>query len=212
MKIQLAFDFMPLKDALDAACEVAEFVDRVECGTSLIFKDGMKAVTEFKKRLPEKKIIADLKIIDHAEEETIIAYEAGADSVTVLSCASDEDIYGAGRAARRYGKELIVELSMHCVPLTRAPEIRSFGADFLCVRTSAGTGTGNPYKILDQIANLAQMPLIAAGGVNLETVDLIRPYSPAVVIVGQFLRTAPDRRLAAKALRAKILTEPNGGE
>ena len=44
---------------------------------------------------------ADLKIMDAGEHEANLAFNAGADIVTVLGVAHDETIRGVVRAARR---------------------------------------------------------------------------------------------------------------
>ncbi len=84
MMLQLALDTVGLKDAKHLLHEVRDVVDIVEIGTPLIIKEGVGAVRKIKNIFPFLKILADLKIADGGYYESQLAFEAGADIVTVL--------------------------------------------------------------------------------------------------------------------------------
>src|SRR5690554_5121426 len=106
VKLQLALD-----GTLDAARAVLEaahsYVDVIEIGTPLIFREGVAAVRWARAAYPGKAILADLKIMDAGEAEAAIAFEAGAGVVTVLGAAADATVCGAVRAARQHGGQIM---------------------------------------------------------------------------------------------------------
>jgi len=95
--LQLALDFVELEEALGLLEKVHSFVDIVEIGTPTIIRYGVEAVRRVKQSFPQKLVLADLKIMDAGEGEARLAFEAGADVVTVMAVAHDETILGAVR-------------------------------------------------------------------------------------------------------------------
>ena len=71
--------------------------------------------------------------MDAGEHEANLAFEAGADIVTVLGVAHDETIHGVVRAARRAGgtKEVMVDLINTPNPAARAKEVAELGVDIV---------------------------------------------------------------------------------
>ena len=63
--LQVALDFENLSRALPAAREAVEGgADWVEAGTPLIKSEGLDAVRELKKAFPDRRIVADMKLMD----------------------------------------------------------------------------------------------------------------------------------------------------
>ena len=108
MKLQVAMDVLTVVAALDLAGKVAESVDIIELGTPLIKNAGLSAVTAVKTAHPDKIIFADMKTMDAGELEADIAFNAGADLVSVLGSADDSTIAGAVKAATAHNKGVAV--------------------------------------------------------------------------------------------------------
>lgn len=71
---------------------------------------GARAISSIKDSYPDKEVLADFKIMDAGSYEAGIAFEAGADIVTVLGVSSDATIAGAVSAARKFQREVMVDL------------------------------------------------------------------------------------------------------
>ena len=99
--LQIALDFLRLDKALKVAAETYFFTDIIEAGTPLIKSEGMKAIETFRKNFQEKQMLADLKIMDAGALEAKMAFDAGADMITVCALASMETIAGAIEETRR---------------------------------------------------------------------------------------------------------------
>ena len=73
-----------------------------------------------KTRFPDKKCLADLKIMDAGKIEATSAFQRGADIVTVLGCADDQTVRGALEAAEAHGGLLMADLINVRDPVGRA--------------------------------------------------------------------------------------------
>jgi len=84
MILQYAIDTLPLEEGIAIAEKVREYVDIIELGERMISKYSLSAVTKMKEVFPEKKILADIKIMDAGYAEVKMMAEAGADYVVVM--------------------------------------------------------------------------------------------------------------------------------
>ena len=142
MKLQLALDDLNMEEALALTESVREYIDIIEIGTPFVYQEGMKAVEIFKKRFPDKEVLADMKIMDAGYYEAEEALKVGADYVTVLGVTDNLTIKGCIEAAEQYGKEIVVD--MICVPdfPKRIRELEELGAHGLAVHV--GTDSRQP--------------------------------------------------------------------
>lgn len=210
-RLQLALD-----GELDAALEILEtansHIDIAEIGTPLVFREGMRAVRKVRAAYPQLEVVADLKIMDAGAAEAEIAFDAGADCVTVMGVASDATIRGALQCAGRCGKRVMIDMMQVSPLLDRARQLRRMGCVLLCVHTAHDlqSAQDSPWR---QLADLrAAMPdagLAIAGGVKLETLDDILPLRPQVIIVGSAITGAADPARAAQRMYDRI--HNNGG-
>ena len=107
MKLQVAIDLLSTADALKLLNSVAEHVDVIELGTPLIKQQGLSVVTNVKAAYPDKLVFADMKTMDAGELEADLAFNAGADIMTVLASAGDSTIAGAVKSGKAHGKTLL---------------------------------------------------------------------------------------------------------
>lgn len=207
MKLQLALDGT-LEQALSILQHMAPFVDIVEVGTPLIYREGMRAVREIRSRYPALGLLADLKIMDAGDEESSIAFEAGADFVTVLGVANDSTIRGAATAARRNGKQLVADLMQVVDKPARGLELLSLGVDYLCAHTAFDLQAIHNVP-LDDLRRLRELPghvpLAAAGGISLLTLDAVAALRPEIVIIGSAITGATDPVVIAQAVHERLL-------
>lgn len=209
MKLQVALDCFELSTALRILERIHEYVDIAEIGTPLMYAAGAAGVREVKKAFPKLWVLADMKIMDGGEPISSIAYEAGADLVTVCGATNDNTISGVIAAARKFGKMCFVDLISVADVERRAREADALGADFVSVHTSYDMlgSVATPLedlKILKRVLVNAR-PAIS-GGINLDNVDGILPIGPEIVIAGSAMVNAPDPAAAARAFREKIIS------
>jgi 3-hexulose-6-phosphate synthase len=207
MKLQLALDHFLLSDALRLLESVADLVDIVEAGTPLLLSEGVRAVREIRGRFPALTVLADFKIMDAGELEARLAFESGAHIVTVLGAAEDVTIRKACAAARAAGAQVMVDLIAVEDPAARMKQVMTAGPAWFCCHAAfdtADTG-GNPLADLAALRGAsAEAGLAVAGGITPERLPALRPYAPAIAIVGGFVARARDPRAALLSVRAAM--------
>jgi 3-hexulose-6-phosphate synthase len=202
-KLQLALDFVELDDALALLEKVHFFVDIVEIGTPTIICYGVEAVRRVKQRYPQKLVLADLKIMDAGEGEARLAFEAGADIVTVMAVAHDETILGATRAAAKFHGQIMADLMSAPPPAQRAQEVEQLGCNILCVHTAtdapeSGGQAFQSVRLLRTYVSGAQIAV--AGGIDVKSAKAACESGADIVVVGSAILKAQDQREAARAL------------
>mgnify|MGYP002564999987 CR=1 FL=1 len=83
MKVQFAVDCISLAKGIELANQIRDCIEIIELGEEFIAKYGHMAIREFKQEFPEKKILADIKIMDSGYKVGLPCLEAGADIITV---------------------------------------------------------------------------------------------------------------------------------
>ena len=204
MKIQLAVDLTTTKEAVELLEEVAEYVDIIEVGSPLVVSEGLHAVREIRKRYPDKTILADCKIMDGANFIGAMAYDAGADIVTVVAAAHDYTIMEHVRTAHERGKLAEVDM-MNIVDIEkRAQELMDMGVDIVCMHASAEALRPNEVFINRIKRMLSVVPCekaSVANSLNFNTLDRVLVYKPEIVVVSVPILSATDKKSAAKKVR-----------
>ena len=203
INLQLALDVGESSQLVEIAERTRPYVDWIEAGTPWILSQGMACVRLLRERFPEKRIIADMKIVDGGEFEARLGFTAGADLVTALSCASPATLAGVSRAARECGGQMMVDVINESDLEAAARRAHELGADYICVHTAFDDQAfgKNPLDDLRRLTGLVRTPLVVAGGLNLENLAQVAGYTPATVVVGSALCSAVDPAATAKRMR-----------
>ena len=106
MKLQIAYDVGTYQDLVILINKIQDLIDIIEIGTPVILREGLEKISYIKKQFPNKKIIADMKIMDAGEIEADIGFDSGADIVSVLGLASRNTLLGVKASACKKIKEL----------------------------------------------------------------------------------------------------------
>ena len=207
MELQLALDDMTLDEALALVKSVQAHVDIIEVGTPMVMEYGMAPVRELKKLFPDKKVLADLKIMDAGEYEAEVALRAGADYITVLGVTDERTVQGCMEAAGRYGG--CVAADMICVDdmTGKIRRLEEMGVDFISVHTGVdqqamGRAPLDDLKVVRETVKTAKVSV--AGGICAETLPAYQKYKPEVIIVGSGITHAEDPKEAAEKIHKII--------
>lgn len=207
MKLQVALD-QPFQQSLRVLEAVYPYVDIAEIGTPLVFREGVAAIQNLRRRFPALTLLADFKIMDAGDEEAAIAFDAGSDIVTVLGVTQDSTVRGVVTAARRAGRQVMVDLMRVTDKAARGRELLDMGCHYLCVHTAFDVqhSGGGPLADLEHLRHQLgeAAPLAVAGGISLETIGLAAALRPEIIVVGGAITTAADPAAVARALRERI--------
>ena len=205
-RLQLAIDLVPLADLEAVVTPLLPYIDMVEAGTPLIKRHGMEVVRTLRRLAPDHLIVADMKAMDAGGLEAEIAFEAGADIMTVLAGASDATITAAVTVARAGGRAVVADLIGVADKVARASQVAGLGISYIGIHT----GTDDQASGMDPLADLAaisravEIETAVAGGINATSLPAILALQPAIAIVGSGILGQPDPVAAAKALRNLI--------
>jgi 3-dehydro-L-gulonate-6-phosphate decarboxylase len=214
--IQLALDYFDLAPALAMAQTVHKEVDILEIGTPLTKGGGMLAVKTIRELCPDNLILADIKSPDVGGGEAKMAFDAGADWMTVLGAAPLDTIKLALEEAKsRPGKEMFIELTGIRDIIARATEWRSIGIERMVYHR--GWDEGNLSRSWDEtdlatIQELIRMgfQVSVAGGLGLDMIPFFRGIDISVFIIGRAIRETPDPAATARKFRAAINANYSG--
>ncbi len=204
MKLQVALDVLDLPSALTLANQVSEHVDILELGTPLVKSAGIAAVTAIKAAHPDKQVFADLKTADAGELEAELAFEAGADLVTVMGAADDDTVRGAVAAGKKHGKQVVADMiSVVDGRVARIQEVAKLGVDFVEIHAGLDEQARPGYSIQQLLddGRLAGVPFSIAGGVKVDTIASVREAGAVVAVAGGAIYSAADPGAAAAELK-----------
>jgi 3-hexulose-6-phosphate synthase len=201
--LEVALDFLELGRALHVARETRDYADIIEAGTPLIKAEGMRAVEALKGSFPDKQVFADLKVMDAGALEAGMAFDAGADMVSVCAQASAETVAEVVGEARRRLRKVMIDLIGSSDWPARAGELLGLSPDYFCVHTGINEQRKGrrPLERLEGFVRDIHAPYCIAGGIRPEDIPLIMPYGPSIIIVGGYITKAGDPREAARAVR-----------
>ena len=207
--LQLALDYISLPKAIVMAATVAPEVDIIEIGTPLCKAAGLEAIRSIREICPDKLILADFKAPDVGGLEATMAFEAGADMMTVIGGATLATVEQALTVARERGKEMLMELTGVRDILERAGEWSQIGVERIVYhREWDAQSAGRQWTEADKvtISKLIDMgfKVTVTGGLTTELLPFFADLPISVLICGRGIREAADPRAAAHLMRFAI--------
>lgn len=208
MKLQLAIDELNLQQALEKLEGLAPFIDIVEVGTPFLIDAGREAVKQIKEKFSNLEVLCDAKIMDAGAYEAQLAYDVGAEYVTVLGITDNLTIRGCVEQAKKQNRQVMVD--MICVPdlARRIPVIENLGVDVIAVHTGADQQAAGrtPLDDLKEMKKYAKNVKIAvAGGISSHTIYDYTALKPDIIIVGSGILNADDPVKEAKLIKNALV-------
>lgn len=208
MRLQIALDRIPAREAVSIAAAIAPYADVIEVGTSLIKASGMSIVADVVAAAAGTPVLADLKTADDATTEFTMAYDAGAWSATVLGLVSPATVATCVRLADERDREAVVDLmGLTATQRARLAE-RLPGSAVLAAHVPKDVqgGSTTPADLIGEWARGRR--LAVAGGLAMSDLPTMAALEQDLdlaglrVIVGSSVTKAGDARAAAEQLAA----------
>ncbi|MGI6663929.1 MAG: orotidine 5'-phosphate decarboxylase / HUMPS family protein [Christensenellaceae bacterium] len=206
MKIQFAIDGISIGEGIRIVREIYDYVDYIELGDGTISRNSTQCIKTLKDAYPEKKIVADLKIMDGGYSQAKEAFELGADVVTVCAVSDEEVQRGTVRAAKEAGKEAWIDL-IGIAPSNYhkyVDAINALDADYVCPHLSGGMFADEPgiHARKDAIKIVSELnfkpKVVLSGGLTPDYLPEIIACNPHHVNLGGVLIKAKDPAAVAK--------------
>ena len=199
-KLQVALDIYSVEDALAILQKVGEFIDIIELGTPLIVKEGVSIVKVVKEKYPDKVVFADIKVMDGGGIMSKIAFDAGADMVSVLAAAEDNTIRATIDCAKEYKRDVLVDMCSVQNIEKRAKEVDLMAPKYICVHVGydiQDTGA-DTIEELKKIVGVKSAKAIA-GGIKLSNFkEAVNSPADLIIVGGGLYNQANMREIAQK--------------
>ena len=206
--LQIALDQTDLKSGVEVAAAAANAVDIMEIGTILAFAAGMEAVSTIRKNHPKHIVVCDLKTTDGGAILAKMAFDAGADWLTVSAAAHIATIAACKKVADEYdNREIQIEIYGNWT-LDDARDWVKLGikqAIYHRSRDAELTSKGWTEEDLQKMRALSDigLELSITGGIVPEDIHLFKGINAKCFIAGRAL-VGEKGQANAKALREEI--------
>jgi 3-dehydro-L-gulonate-6-phosphate decarboxylase len=214
--LQIALDTFDLPSALGPLQKAAPHIDVIEVGTILCLSEGMHAVRAIRSLFPDKIILADVRIAEAGGIISKMAYDAGADWVSVVSGAAPVTAEVVHDIAKARGKDVQIELSDGWT-WDMAKHWADLGIkQVITHRSRDGEVKGDltwSEEDFDTIRRLDEMgfDVTVTGGVNAADIALFKDVPVYIFIAGRAIRGADDPAAAAQEFQSAIDATFGGG-
>ncbi|MCS3608312.1 3-keto-L-gulonate-6-phosphate decarboxylase UlaD [Erwinia rhapontici] len=195
-QLQLALDHTQLDAALETAQRLHQQVDIVEAGTILCFSAGIDAVRQLRQQLPGKTLVADFKVADAGATLAKLAFEAGANWMTVICAAPLATFASALEVAHLHQGDIQIELFGNWT-LEEAKRWRELGltqAIYHRGRDAQASGQQWSPQDLDAMKALSDLgfALSVTGGITPDELPQFKQIDVKAFIVGRALSESAD--------------------
>ena len=210
-KLQIALDTYDLPSALSPLQKAAPHIDVIECGTILCLAEGMHAVRVIRSLFPDKLILADVRIAEAGSLISKMAFDAGADWVSVVSGATLNTVEAVIKEAAKHHGDVQIEL-IDGWTWEQAQQWRALGIQQVIThRSRDGEAKGEltwSQRDFDEIRRLADLgfKVTVTGGVKPADVPLFAGVPVYVFIAGRGIYAAADPAAAAQQFKTAIQT------
>ncbi|MBS2772631.1 orotidine 5'-phosphate decarboxylase [Anoxybacillus rupiensis] len=212
MYIQLALDRMTMDEAIHVTEEVYHEIDWIEVGTSLIKEYGVQSIERLKKEFPNKLLVADMKTMDNAAYECQMCFEAGADVMTAMGVAPNITVKTCLDEAKKRKKRVMIDLLN--VHETLLPSLLEYKEAIFCLHVSKDEQElfgFNAARFPMFLEEMQGRTWAIAGGISLDSLDMVKQLQPYVVIIGSAITKAENKQKVAQTLKQAIFARRSHG-
>ena len=206
MKVFISIDKPDLEHLFRITQEMYKIgISTIEVGTPVIKRFGMKPVSLLRARFPDAYIFADTKTVDVGELEARIAFESGADMMSVLAIAPSKTIKAALGKSKRYNGSVLIDTIGANNLMATVEKIVSLGAEKICIHTAIDEGlVENRISLLREIKDRFTVEIGAAGGIDPETARKLANVNLDFIMVGRYVTESSHPDKAAKEILEAI--------
>lgn len=215
--LQIALDSLGLEKAVADAKQAENVVDIIEIGTILACAEGMKAVKTLRALHPNHILVCDLKTTDGGAILAKMAFEAGADWLTVsaaahpatkAACKKVADEFNAANPDLKVKKEIQIEIYGNWT-FEDAQEWVDSGvkqAIYHRSRDAELSGKGWTEDDIQKMKRLEELglELSITGGIVPEEIHLFKEIKNTKVFIAGRALVGEKGKQTADAIRAEI--------
>ncbi|QIM69500.1 3-keto-L-gulonate-6-phosphate decarboxylase UlaD [Basfia succiniciproducens] len=215
--LQIALDSLSLEKAVADAKKAENSVDIIEIGTILACAEGMKAVSTLRALHPNHILVCDLKTTDGGAILAKMAFEAGADWLTVsaaahpatkAACKKVADEFNAAHPELKVKKEIQIEIYGNWT-LEDAKQWVELGVTQAIYHRSRDAELAGKGWMPEDIEKMKQLEslgleLSITGGIVPEEIHLFKDIKKAKVFIAGRALVGEKGQQTAAAIRSEI--------
>lgn len=215
--LQIALDSLSLEKAVSDAKNAEALVDIIEIGTILACAEGMKAVKTLRALYPDHILVCDLKTTDGGAILAKMAFDAGADWLTIsaaahpatkAACKKVADEINAENKELRIPKEIQIEIYGNWT-FEDAKEWVDLGvkqAIYHRSRDAELAGKGWTEEDIEKMKKLSELglELSITGGIVPEEIHLFKDIKNAKVFIAGRALVGEKGKATAEAIRKEV--------
>lgn len=186
MKLQISFDIVDLKRALEIAQQVAPYADIIEIGMMLIYHHGIAAIEQFRQTLPDKTLLADAKIVDRGKQAVTAIGNTGADWISVMAGTNKNVIHSACSTAHELKKKIVLDLLDANPPAQAALDAKNLGASSLLLHQPFEAQ--DPMQFIEQwqmVRGNTDLPIFVSAHITRKNIEQVLQVKPGGIVVGR---------------------------
>ncbi|MEM7128413.1 MAG: orotidine 5'-phosphate decarboxylase / HUMPS family protein [Chloroflexota bacterium] len=209
-KLQIALDTFDLPSTLGPLQKAVDHIDIIEVGTILCLSEGMHAVRIIRSLYPEKTILADVRIAEAGSVISKLAFDAGADWVSVVSGAASSSFEVVLQEAKSRGGDVQIELSDGWT-WDKVELWADLGVEQIIVKRSRDleaqgqlTWNDSDFETIRRLHDMGYKVTVT-GGVKAKDIGLFKDVPVDIFIAGRALVQAVDPAAAAREFQQAIV-------
>lgn len=193
MKLYIAFDLVDLEKCIQIARIVEPYVDRFEIRAPLLYTYGVHAIEAFRKEFPEKELFVDTKIINHGKELSNLAFQAGADIISVMAGAPEHFTHAVCNHAHDQKKKVLLDLLDTPLVGQAALTASSLGVDGIIFYQTPEENQGYaPSEKWQSVQENSSVPIFIGSNITRNTIDGVLVLHPAGITISKAVTQAQD--------------------
>lgn len=207
--LQVALDIYDKNQAVQIVKKVENEVDIIEIGTLLCLSEGMHAIRLMRSVFPEKIILADVRIVKAGAKIAEMAFEAGANWVTIMSYATPDTVDAVLKKAKEFNGDVQVELCEGW-DYDLVSELRKKGIEQFIYHRSTEvidnasiTWSIEEFKLIEKLIKMG-CKLSVTGGIEVTDIPLLKEKDIFIIIAGRSICQAEQPQKVAKEYKKQL--------
>jgi 3-hexulose-6-phosphate synthase len=202
MKLQIRYNLVDQKEALEIAQRTAQFADIIEIGALLLFHYGIEIIKKFKELAPSKPIYVDSKIAARPEDSVNLFTKAGAHYISVLAGVHNNIIQKACTAARQSEVNIVLDCIDDPQIGQSAADAKALGVSSLLIhRNIFNKEEDSIEREWDQVRGNTDLPIFIKGNISKAILPKIISLKPKGIVVGSAITHTDNPEQEAEEIK-----------
>lgn len=204
MKFHLSYATSSLEEALSLAEATASYVDIMGISPLLLYKEGVKAISQFRASFPHKELFVEANITEKTEQLTKMFALAGATYISVAAGTFYSNIQRAVITAKERNVKIVLNLLDASQVGQVTIDAKNLGVHSLMFNQPSQEAQTDINSLWLSVRENTQLPIFIASKITLATLPSIAQLNPYGVVVGSAIIKASDPVKEAAAFAEAI--------